>query len=216
MHAAGPESGAESAQAAVRVAEAEDYFQAFGVSRKFEQDRKALEKRFYDLSRILHPDRFSSAAFGPEARRLSLERMSYLNQAWSTLKSPQLLRDYLLGLEGFDTSKPQGNAQIPMELAESWFELQDAVMEEPDTALARVQDFELGLRKLSLSNAAAILELEKSHDSQGGRDLLKELGEKIRSESYLRSLERDVERLKNTLMKTALMKKNSNIPGAKN
>jgi molecular chaperone HscB len=181
---------------------APDFFQAFGVPRRFEQDRKALEKRFYELSRILHPDRFSASAHG-DSKRISLERMSLLNQAYSTLKSPQLLRDYLLGLEGLDTDKPQGapgtKAQVPVELAESWFELQDAVMDEPESARPRLQEFEIELKKMNQANSDEVLSLEKMYDQTQDRIHLERLGERIRTESYLRSMDRDVERLKKTL-----------------
>src|SRR4051794_2946683 len=72
----------------------DDYFGAFGVERRFSQDRSFLEKRFYELSRGLHPDRFSNAS--PQARNNSLERMSFINQAYGTLKNPSFLREYLL------------------------------------------------------------------------------------------------------------------------
>src|SRR4051794_13563255 len=39
------------------VSAAENYFNALGVPVQFAQDRATLEKRFYELSRVLHPDR---------------------------------------------------------------------------------------------------------------------------------------------------------------
>ena len=74
----------------------EDLFTALGLTRRFEVHLEDLEKRYYEISRLLHPDRFASAK---EANRNSTERMSLVNQGYATLKSPLRLRDYLLTLE---------------------------------------------------------------------------------------------------------------------
>ena len=63
-----------------------DYFDVFGVDRRFDVDLAALEARYRELSRKLHPDRFATA--DPRARRASLQRSVQLNEAWRTLKDP--------------------------------------------------------------------------------------------------------------------------------
>jgi molecular chaperone HscB len=101
-----------------------DYFEFLGVPRRFQQDVRALEKRFYELSREFHPDRFTTS--GVEAQRLSLEKMSLLNQAYQTLKDPAERRGYLLKLEGIESK-----SKAPAELAEAWFEAQEKSDEDP-------------------------------------------------------------------------------------
>ena len=61
-----------------------------------------LEQRYRALSRQFHPDYFYNAS--PAERRASLERSSYLNDAYRTLKSPAGRVEYLLKLEGLDAS----------------------------------------------------------------------------------------------------------------
>src|SRR6187200_3086804 len=74
-----------------------DYFAFLGVPRKLNLDVADLEQRFRALSRQFHPDYFYNA---PAAeRRASLERSSYLNDAYRTLKNPMSRLDYLLKLE---------------------------------------------------------------------------------------------------------------------
>src|SRR5213083_465312 len=75
-----------------------DYFAFLGVPRKLNLDASDLERRFRTLSRQFHPDYFYNAA--PAERRASLERSSYLNDAYRTLKSPVARVEYLLALEG--------------------------------------------------------------------------------------------------------------------
>ena len=82
-----------------------DYFAFLGVPRKLRLDIADLEQRFRGLSRQFHPDYFYNA---PAAeRRASLERSSYLNDAYRTLRQPISRIEYLLELEGLAT----GNAE---------------------------------------------------------------------------------------------------------
>src|SRR6187549_596820 len=75
-----------------------DYFSFLGVPRKLKLDLADLEQKFRTLSREFHPDYFYNAA--PAERRASLERSSYLNDAYRTLKQPTTRIEYLLELEG--------------------------------------------------------------------------------------------------------------------
>src|SRR6266545_1523834 len=75
-----------------------DYFAFLGLPRKLNPDPAALEERFRTLSRQFHPDYFYNAP--PAGRRASLERSSYLNDAYRTLRSTVARIEYLLKLEG--------------------------------------------------------------------------------------------------------------------
>src|SRR5262245_1704984 len=75
-----------------------DYFAFLGLPRKVNLDGNDLEQRFRRLSRQFHPDFFYNAS--PAERRASLERSSYLNDAYRTLKQPMARLSYLLELEG--------------------------------------------------------------------------------------------------------------------
>lgn len=178
------------------VEKTEDTFTAFGVRRLFHHDLKAIERRFYALSRALHPDRFAGS--GPAVMAVSLERMSFLNRAFSAFRSPEVLRDALLVAEGIEIPKNQGQ-QIPVELAEAWFELQEAATEEPETAIARISAFEDDLlHRQDLLNAR-IEELEQRYDKGPAREPLLEIALILQARSYLFSMGRDVIRLKNRL-----------------
>src|ERR1051326_1241617 len=76
-----------------------DYFSFFGLPRRLRVDASDLGPRFRSPSRQFPPDFFYNAA--PAERRASLERSSYLNDAYRTLKNPIARVEYLLGLEGF-------------------------------------------------------------------------------------------------------------------
>jgi molecular chaperone HscB len=83
-----------SSAASVRA----DFFSFLGLPRKLRIDMSDLEQRYRALSRQFHPDYFYNAA--PAERRAALEKSSYLNDAYRTLKSPIARIEYLLKLEG--------------------------------------------------------------------------------------------------------------------
>ena len=108
-----------------------DYFAFVGVPRRLNLDLVDLERRFRTLSRQFHPDYFYNAS--PAERIASLERSSYLNDAYRTLKQPISRTAYLLELEGVWTSADRGEAtaskQVPPALLEEVFALNEELDE---------------------------------------------------------------------------------------
>jgi len=90
-----------------------DYFAFLGVPRKLNLDVADLEQRFRALSRQFHPDYFYNAAAAE--RRASLERSSYLNDAYRTLRQPIARLEYLLSLEGMDRRRAEREGQVEPE-----------------------------------------------------------------------------------------------------
>jgi molecular chaperone HscB len=103
-----------------------DYFEFFEIPRKLTLDANDLEKRFYALSRQLHPDLFSRRP--AREREYSLEATAILNDAYRTLRDPISRALYVLKLEGFDVAE-QGTKDVPPELLEEVFELNMALEE---------------------------------------------------------------------------------------
>jgi molecular chaperone HscB len=86
---------------------AADHFRVFGLPRKFDLDTTDLERRYKEMTKVLHPDRFARA--DGRARRASLERSVQLNLAWSTLSQPVARAEYLLSLDGIEVGEsPSG------------------------------------------------------------------------------------------------------------
>jgi len=84
-----------------------DHFRVFGLPRKFDLDVADLERRYKEMTKVLHPDRFARA--DGRARRASLERTVQLNLAWRTLSQPVARAEYLLSLEGVGVGDPAGS-----------------------------------------------------------------------------------------------------------
>jgi molecular chaperone HscB len=111
-----------------------NYFAFFDLPSKLQIDTVSLEKRFYALSRRLHPDRFASKSVAEQEE--ALRESSLLNDAYRTLKDPILRTQYLLTLEGVeleeqskaatDAARASGGQKkqiVPAELLEEVFEL---------------------------------------------------------------------------------------------
>jgi len=101
-----------------------DYFSFFGLPRKLTIDLADLEQRFRRLSRQFHPDYFYTATV-PE-RLASLERASYLNDAYRVLKQPLDRAEYLLKIEGLPTvGRHQDANELPAGVLEEVFALSE-------------------------------------------------------------------------------------------
>jgi molecular chaperone HscB len=103
-----------------------DYFAFFDLPRHLAIDLKDLERRFYALSRELHPDRFARRS--EEERLRALDDSATLNDAYRTLRDAITRALYLLKLEGFEIGE-QGSKDVPPELLEEMFELNMAIEE---------------------------------------------------------------------------------------
>ena len=101
-----------------------DYFSFLGLPRLLNLDLQELERNFRELSRKFHPDYYYNA---PPAERLaSLERSSYLNDAYRALRNPASRLEHLLAIEGLPSAKSEeGAAKVPPALLEEVFALNE-------------------------------------------------------------------------------------------
>lgn len=103
-----------------------DFFALMGLTERLVVDTAALQKTFYERSRVLHPDRFARA--GASDRELSIQVSSLLNDAYRTLRDPLKRAEYVLTRHGFDIGE-QRSSNVPPELLEEVFELNMALEE---------------------------------------------------------------------------------------
>ena len=142
-----------------------DYFAFLGVPRKLNLDAADLEQRFRALSRQFHPDYFYNAE--PAERRASLERSSYLNDAYRTLKSPVARIAYLLQLEGVltaaDRSETSGSKHVPPALLEEVFALNEELDEVRESRASGAPE---GQWRARLDRAAKPIEEKRDEHEQ--------------------------------------------------
>lgn len=107
-----------------------DYFEVFGLPRKLGIDPEELQRRFYELSRRVHPDFFQTAT--PAEQAGSLERSALVNRAYRTLRDLVSRVEYLIQLEeGRETREGATGIKpkAPADLLEEMLEVQEALQE---------------------------------------------------------------------------------------
>ena len=116
-----------------------DPFETLGVEPRFDLDLRALEQRHRDLSKALHPDRYTGA---PAAeRRLSLGRAIDVNEAFRVLRDPIRRAEALLrrgGASVGETAEPAAPPALLMEIMEVREELSDAARAKDLPAIQRL------------------------------------------------------------------------------
>lgn len=97
-------------------------FDVLGIAARFDVDLKALEARYRDLSRALHPDRFVGKP--KEERRLALSRAIEVNAAYRVVRDPvkraeALIRALPNAPELEEGKEPPASPALLMEILET-------------------------------------------------------------------------------------------------
>lgn len=165
-----------------------DYYELFGIPRRLNLSLDELQKRFYELSRQLHPDRFMNR---PEVeRREALDKSSQLNDGYRTLKDPIRRAQYLLREEGFDIGE-QRSKDVPPELLEEVFELNMALEEMrsgDDSARPQLEAAEKNFTGLLAGVDHELASLFSKYDESRSRDELTRIRSVLNRRKYIQNL----------------------------
>lgn len=117
-----------------------NHFELFGLSVAFEIDTQSLGRRYHELVRSSHPDRYASA---PEPQKLrAVQLAAQVNEAFRILQDPISRARYILEMKGAvlnDESATLADPQFLMEQMELREALADARMaQDPFGKLAQV------------------------------------------------------------------------------
>jgi molecular chaperone HscB len=82
-----------------------DHFRRLGLDMTFDLNVAELDAKYFQMQRLLHPDRFATK--GPKEKAFSQQQATALNDAYETLKDPLKRADYLLEVRGVD-EMPEG------------------------------------------------------------------------------------------------------------
>lgn len=169
-----------------------DYYELFGIPRLLNISLEDLQKRFYELSRQLHPDRFMRK---PEAERQhALDMSSALNDANRTLKDPIKRAQYLLKLEGFEIGE-QGSKDVPPELLEEVFELNMALEEMrggDSTARPQLEQADSTFTRMMKEVDERLQALFENYDGAPQRGTLAEIRGVLNRRKYIQNLLHEV------------------------
>ncbi|MEO6189502.1 MAG: Fe-S protein assembly co-chaperone HscB [Saprospiraceae bacterium] len=121
----------------------EDYFTHFGIPRAYHIDLNNLRKKFYELSRNLHPDMNVSSS----SKSFDDELITYHNLAYKTLLDPIARLKYLLEIEGAkELIERPLDPEFLMDMMDLHEEIDQAVQsdneEKKSTLLKKLDQFE--------------------------------------------------------------------------
>jgi molecular chaperone HscB len=179
-----------------------NYFAFLGLPRRLTMDMSVLEQRFRELSRQYHPDYFYNAS--QKERLESLERSSFLNDAYRTLRNPVSRIEYLLGLEGLPVTKAgDGSPKVPPSLLQEVFALNEELDEirearesggDPVQLRERLAAARLPIERKREAHERQLDELSARWDAQQDRETLEALRERMLERNYINNLLTAIER----------------------
>lgn len=171
-----------------------DYYDFFGLPHRLNLDLGQLQRRFYTLSRRLHPDVYFRRS--PQERQYSLDATAILNDAYRTLRDPLARAEYLLKQNGFDIGE-QKSANVPPELLEEVFELNMALEELRSGDEEARPQLEAAQRRFAAMRDEIDVELNRAfseYDQDPGRDGLARIRGILNRRKYIRNLVSEVEK----------------------
>ncbi|KAL6141613.1 hypothetical protein ACLB2K_059901 [Fragaria x ananassa] len=113
-----------------------DYFQIFGLERKYDSVEEHLEGKYKDWQKKLHPDLVHSIS--KKEREYAAEQSARVIDAYHTLSKPLARAIYILKLEGVHIDEEE--TLTDLDLLSEIMEIREAVEEAPDAqALNQIQ-----------------------------------------------------------------------------
>lgn len=160
-----------------------DDFELFGLSRRFAQDRAALDERWKQLQREAHPDKF--AAQGAAAQRVAMQWSVRINEAYQRLKDPLSRATYLCELHGHDI-QAESNTAMPAAFLVQQMQWREALDE-----ASNLSELDALLAQVRASEQAAMQNLTHCLDEDSNYP---EAVAQIRSLMFMRRFKQDLDK----------------------
>jgi len=161
----------------------QDHFSLLSMPRQYDLSLVVLEKRYKNLHKKVHPDKFSDN--GEEAN-LSQSYAAEVNEAYETLKDPLKRSIYMLGLSGMEFGKEGDIISDPavlMATMETRMELEEAEGNHPKLKILR-EDNEKQIQ-------ARVEDITKAFNAGDLKNVLRATTQL----SYLRTIHEEIVRL---------------------
>jgi molecular chaperone HscB len=172
-----------------------EYYRFLGFPEpRLNLDEKALEELFHAKSRQFHPDRFQRK--DPKELEISLQRSAVLNEAYRILREKKSRARYVVERFGEEKSDSKN---VPAELAELYFDLQDLLADPTQTERLQSLMAELKEKRVRLETHLQQLfgdwdQSLKSLDQERRKRVLRELRDTLHQDNYADSMLRDLRR----------------------
>jgi molecular chaperone HscB len=116
-----------------------DYFEVFGLPRRYRVDTQELDRRYLGISRNIHPDKYAAA--GAEMQAFALRMSAAVNRAHDVLRDSFLRAEYLLESAGGPSAAQ--DKRVPADLLNQVMTLREEIEEakgaKDENALDRIR-----------------------------------------------------------------------------
>ena len=131
-----------------------NYFELYGLPVSFHPDIETIKKKFYELSRRFHPDRYAQA--GAEAIDEALKMSAMINEGYKILKNEDGTMNYVLKMHNMieDEEKYSLPAAFLMEM----MELNEAVSDYESEPSKRNKELAIGNWQEQKNEIKSVLE----------------------------------------------------------
>jgi molecular chaperone HscB len=152
---------------------AHNHFELFGLPAHYRVDLDALDRRYRDLQRDVHPDR---VAGGDDAQqRVAMQASARVNEAYRTLKDPVERGRYILELAGIDALAETDTA-LALPFLEQQLERREQAADARDAGdVATLESIIRVIRDESAQREHALAERLDAHDVDTARAGVREL-----------------------------------------
>jgi molecular chaperone HscB len=112
-----------------------NYFELFEIPVQLKVEKAALSKRFFELSRAWHPDRFINE--GAQAQAESLDNSAQLNRAFKIFQNPDETIKYVLKLKGL--LEEEEKYELPPAFLMEVLEINEQLMDLDESAAVQIR-----------------------------------------------------------------------------
>lgn len=169
-----------------------NYFELYDMPVSFTPDAAAVKKKYYELSRRYHPDRYTMAE--AEERATALRMAALNNDAYKVLNSADATMAYILKLNGLLEEEEKYN--LPPSFLMEMMELNEAVSEyemEPDNESMRQQAIQMMQNQQRAWAAAASPLLQRFEGGDTSKELLLEIKDYYFRRKYLLRIQQRID-----------------------
>jgi molecular chaperone HscB len=161
-----------------------NYFELYELPVSFSPDAGAVKKKYYELSRKYHPDRFTLAGDAERAEALRMAAMN--NDAYKTLNSADATMAYILKQNAL--LEDEEKYSLPPDFLMEMMELNEAVSEmemNPDDTTAKSEALAMMESEVSGWNEEAQPLIAKFNAGDTSKEVLLEIKDYYFRKKYL-------------------------------
>ena len=170
-----------------------NYFELYHLPVSFHPDQAAVKNKFYELSRLHHPDRFAQAASKELGDALRMAAAN--NEAYKTLKNSDALMAYILKLNGL--LEEEEKYTLPPAFLMEMMDINEAVSEyemDPENEDARKWPPTALNEQLELWDDATKLLVQRFDKGEKDNELLLQIKDYYFRKKYLLRIKERIDR----------------------